>query len=409
MRYDPDCLHYMFNTQQFLTCDEERSLIQGFREYRRQQRNEENAGQMTVNGNSIPAWKAVLSVIAFLALIVLLIVLFQSGHIAVGAAVFGGIFIAAGLAAAFSKPTEPSDSAMGQRLTGLMFAFVGVSITVPMLLMNVLGEARAFLLLGGGMFMSCGMLFCLDAALQFIRSRKSYGEPVQARCIGYVRRICSKQRGPSYLATSEVFEYEYNGEFYQAINGISARRDGLTAVGETVELRLKPSAPDAPYYAANSEASRKSVGLLLFSMIFVIVGIGITALSFFGNVESMQVKHTGSSTNLTASGKTPLTDDMVNQAVGDMESHWAVECYTVTDKMNDPEEGFMVELSYGVWQRATQNFYDAVEIGMRIYMIVNEDTGEIYTAYKCDSFEYVGSHPVHDYFDQYIEDWDEEE
>lgn len=403
MRYNPDNFMWIYDNRQFLSQDEERMLIAEHRK----NITERKMRLIESPGNAVSPAKNVFGIIAafvFISLIAGFVIALKMGYPAIGVILFGSVFFLAGLMTVCGGNTanvNSSSTAMSSRMSGLMFMMIGLIIIVPMALIPVIGPARAFIGLGAGLFAGTGLFFSADVVMQIRRTSEQYGEPVWACCIGYARSIHSHKHSRSTLRTHEIFEYDYNGERWQAINPVSSGRDALLPIGACVDVRIHPKKPDEPVYAADNRSNLKeNIAMLAFTMIFVIVGIGLLIFAAVGDVDDSQFQYENrlnTAQSSLANGKHALTDEMIWEKIGDHETHWIIAKYQVTDKYQEEDSGYVIEFSDGMLYSATKSVWDTYDIGVQFYQISNADTEEIYAVYRCEQWEYTGEHSVVDY------------
>lgn len=400
MLYDPDNTNYIYDSRQFLTDDEAHVLMSDYR--RRSVAH--GFKQLSLKDMSLmQAASSILALVLFIGLIIGFIVALKMGHPAIGTILFASVFLIAGLMMAISgkeSQNSPGSSALSTRTAGLMFAMMGLSAIIPMALMNRIGSAHAFIFLAAGLFTWAGLFFSADMVRRAFRARKTYGEPVTAQCTGYVRTVQSDSESGPWLCTHEIFEYEYNGMRYQAINPVCTGRDANMAVGEYVEVRIHPKKPDEPVYASDGRVTAGgSAAGILFASIFVIAGIGLLLFGIFGHINDadFEVKNRlapNSSQSSLADGKTALTDEYIQSRIDGPAVNWEISLYEIADKYEDAEYGYLIELTDGSVRNASKEVWDSFEPGQSFYQIINADTGEYLKVYRCEQWEYTGTRPV---------------
>lgn len=404
MRYNPDDLNWIYDSRQYLTADEERGLIA---EQRQQQISDGLRKLRPKNLAATPLQTGLgfLALLLFIGLIAGFVIALKKGHPAIGIMLFGSLFLIGGLMMLVSGKAESdhsNDTALGTRAFGLLFAVIGLLPFVSATLIPVIGPARALIGAVGAAFAWAGLFFSFDLVRQMLRARLLYGEAVPARCIGYARSVHHSKNSPSHLRTHEIFEYEYNGEMYQAINPVSSGRDAMMPVGEPVEVRIHPKRPDEPVYAEDGRSPvSSSVAVLVFFSLFVAVGIGLILFAAFGRVDDSDFKvynrlSPGASQSTTENGKHALTDAVIQSQLGKPETEWNITKYRVTDRYQDEKYGYVIVYSDGSRHRASKEAWDCYETGMVFYQITDAETGKYLSAYNCESWEYTGEHTLAD-------------
>jgi len=380
MRYDPDNANWIYDSRQFLSANEEHDLIAQQRE--QQIRNGlKQLHPKNLGASPLQIFSSILALLLFFGLIAGFIVALKTGHPAIGTMMFGALFLIGGLMMAVSGKAESDNSAetaLSARTVGVMFALLGLIIIVSMALIPVTGPARAFIGLAGAGFAWGGLFFSLDVIRQMIRARKTYGETVPARCIGYARSIRHAKNRSPWLRTHEIFEYEYNCELYQAINPESSDRNAMMPVGELVDAGI------------------------VFCSIFVIVGTGLLLFAGFGDVDDADFKVRNrfdpeSSLSTLENGKYALTDEIIQSKIGDQETNWEIAKYEITDKYQDEEYGYVIGFSDGTLHAASKEVWDTYKIGLVFYQLSSAETGDYLGVYNCETWEYTGKHTLADY------------
>lgn len=404
MRYDPDNVNWIYDSRQFLSFDDERDLIA------------EQRQRSIANGlrklhpkysDASPAqiFFGIFGLLLFLGLIAGFIIALKMGHPAIGTMLFGALFLIGGLITAFSgKDADPdsADSALSMRTVGVLLAILGLIIIVSMALIPVTGPSRAFLGLVGAGFTWAGMFFSLDVIKQMLRARRSYGETVPAKCIGYARSVGHAKNRTPWLRTHEIFEYEYNGECYQAINPESSERNAMMPIGEQVEVHIHQKKPDEPVYAEDGRSPvSSSLAVIVFLSLFVIAGIGLLIFAVFGDVNDSDFKvynrlDPKSSQSTLANGKQALTDEIIRSNIGSQETNWEIAKYIVTNKYQDEKNSYVLAYSDGTLHRARKEVWDTYKIGLSFYQITNAETGDALAVYDGESWEYTGEHTLAD-------------
>ena len=401
MRYDPDNVNWIYDSRQFLSADEEHGLIAHQREQQIR-----NGLKKNLAASPLQTFLSILALLLFLGLIAGFIVALIMGHPAIGTMMFGALFLIFGLIIAISGKAESEDSAetaLGTRTVGVLLALLGLMIIVSTALIPVIGPARAFIGLTGAVFAWGGLIFSAVSIKQMLRARKSYGETVPARCIGYARHIHHAKNSPPWLWTHEIFEYEYNGEFYQAINPESSGRNAMMAIGEQVDVHIHPKKPDEPVYADDGRSPvSSSIAGIAFASLFVIVGIGLLLFAAFGDVNDSDFKvynrlDPKSSQSTLANGKYALTDAIIQSKIGDRAADWEIAKYKITDKYQDEEYGYVIEFSDGTLHPASKEVWDTYKTGLVFYQLSSAETGEYLGGYSCETWEYTGEHTLADY------------
>ena len=382
MQYHPDDRKYIFNTEKHMDV----SGVSAQLSEKKQRLKEEQ--HRHPDKKETPVWASVLVVIAFIGLIVGTIVAAQSGHPAVAVCIFGGMFIVLGFVMIPKTRAGRERYGVTQFVIGLMAILLGLSVSVPMLLIDKLGSNRAFALLGAGMFASGGLFFLVYSLFRIYSTSNRNGIPVEGRCIGYAHMIVN-QRGP-HVESSEIFEYDYAGEHYTSVNE-AFRYEADAEIGETVTMRLNPRIPSEIFYAAPRKGRNTGYfALAAFSALFVAIGIVLGVLALNGTIGNNVQNQ-----NTTANGKYALTDAVIEEKIGDHETPWEISLINVAEKYE--EDGvYYLRFSNDIPQSTAKDKWDKFEVNDAYYIVRNTDTGKLIAVVNYKEWEYQGSHPLSD-------------
>ncbi|MBO4635526.1 MAG: hypothetical protein J5685_00090 [Clostridiales bacterium] len=210
--------------------------------------------------------------------------------------VFFGAFGLLGFYSAFRpSPGQTSSNyydgqtSTGNKKNGIFIGIVGLAGMVPLFLTKAVGTNQAFLLMGVSLFTVVGlfMIFGFFGSLS-IKNRK-YRENVNARCIGYVREVDSRDGGENganryFLKTSPIFEYSYEGRTYKSIyDRMINGKDADVDLGSTM-INIDPDHPE--------DIFRKAVKVNVMGFFWGLVCIGIAVLLFtaFRNGGTLNLK-----------------------------------------------------------------------------------------------------------------------
>ena len=381
MLYDPDNLQYVFNKEKYMDVTGVITQLSEKRKRLREERLDDPDKKIT------PAWVSALVAAAFIGIIIGMIVAVKLGHPTVAVCIFGGMFVAFGIAIIPKNRDSLEERGVKQLISGIMIMLIGLSVCVPMLFMKRIGYDRAFLILAAGMFTSCGLIFLIQALFNIHSTSDRYGIPVEGRCTGYAHMIVSQKHG-SHVESAEVFEYDYEGEHYESVNG-AFRREAEAEIGETVTMRLNPRIPTEVFYAAPRRGRNSGhIGLAAFSSIFVAVGIFLGIFAMNGTIgNDAQQRNTN--------GKHILTDAAIEEKIGDSETSWEISLRTVEDKYED-DGVYYIRFSGDLLNSAQKDLWDKFELNDAYYFIRNTDTDELVAVQPYKEWEYQVSHPLSD-------------
>ena len=380
MLYDPDNPEYIFNEEKYMDVS---GVVTQLSEKRRrllEKKRDDPDVRIT------PVWVSVLVVIVFIGLIIVMATAVKTGHPAVAACIFGGIFVVGGIAVMPKTRNARELYGVKRLINGIIITLIGLSVCVPMLLIKHIGNDRAFLILAAGMFASCGLLFFIQALFNIFSTSSRYGIPVEARCTGYAHMVVNN-RG-SHVESAEVFEYDYEGERYESVNG-AFRHAADAEIGETVTIRLNPRVPyDIFYEAPRKGRNSDYIVMAAFSSIFVIVGIILGIFAINGDIENKAQSR-------NANGKHILTDAVIEEKIGDSETPWNISLRTVEDKYED-DGIYYVRFSGDLLNSAAKDLWDKFELNDSYYFIRNTATEELIAVVNDKEWDYRGSHPLSD-------------
>ena len=383
MQFDPYSRQYIFHTEKYMEVSGVRMLLSE----KKQRLREEQRYDPDKKGT--PVWASVLAVIAFIGFVAGIIVAVRTGHPAVAVCIFGGMFVIGGLAMIPKTRSERKRYGATNLVSGLMLMLVGLSVSVPMFLIDNIGRDRALPLLCAGMFASVGLLFFVQSLFRIYGTSNSYGIPVEGRCIGYAHMIVD-QRGGSHVESSEVFEYDYAGEHYTSVNE-AFRYEPDAEIGETVTMRLNPRFPSEVFYTAPRKGRNiRHFAMAAFSALFVAIGIGIGVLALSG-----KIGNNGSGKSTAANGKYALTDAVIEEKIGDHETPWEISLYNVAEKYEE-DGAYYLRLSNDSLQSIDKSVWDQFELNDAFYIVRNTDTGKLIAIANEKDWEYQGSHPLSD-------------
>ena len=380
MRYDPDNRQYIFHTEKHMDVPGVRTLLSE----KKQRLKEEQHNHPEKKGT--PLWASVLVVIGFLGFIIGEIVLIKFGHPAVAVCLFGGIFVAWGFVMIPKTRANRERYGVTYFVIGMMIMLIGLSVSVPMLLIDKLGSDRAFLILVSGMFASIGLFFLVHSLFRIYSTSNSHGIPVEGRCIGYAHMIVN-QRG-AHVKSTEVFEYDFEGEHYESVNE-AFRFEPDAEIGETVTMRLNPRIPLEVFYSAPRKGRNTGHFVLAaFSTLFVAVGIVLGVLTLNGTIRN-------NVQNPSGNGKYLLTDAVIEEKIGDNETPWDISLYNIAEKY-EKEGVYYLRFSNDPLISTDKEIWDQFELNDAYYIVRNTDTGQLIAVANYKEWDYQGSHPLSD-------------
>ena len=389
MRHDPDSRLYYFSEEQILPPDGRDTVrrhlygqkLQSFRDAFRP--DPEQGGGGTA--------KLIIGSVIVIACFASVIIAAMTGHPAIAVALFGGMIALMGLLMIFGRVAEAETVVQGipgsQRVTGFLIMLIGLSVCVPMLLVDRLGSAAAFILLGGLLFTSGG-LFLIRAAVSTFTDGHGKGEEVEGECIGYARYLSeNRSRGHrSTVETAPVFRYYYNGEMLEAL-AYGRFGDPDEVLGESYPIIVSDRDKYHIRRPGQKNSSTASALVMGFLALFFL-GAGVFLLYMAAHTdpsETVAVKR--------GDGRAVLSDQDIANKTGKPADAWEVLYLTVTsNEYSGGDSGWLIEFSDGSRQRADeQRIAEQYAVGRSFYFVTDETTEEILTVYSGSSYLYSGS------------------
>ncbi len=392
MRFDEDLKYYYFS-ENSRTDDEERSIIYEHSKDILKGYLKRTFGPEETTGATI---KKYAPIVVFLVVVVLLIIFSLNKMVAPLLYTFGGVFVVAGILLALpGKQTDdemPNTSKIPRGVGSAMAILVGLAVIIPTILAPKYGYAKCFLAGGATWFAAGGLFMIVYTIIGMARFSRAKRNPVQGRCIGYIKMLegdnSGSTHGRMYVVGAPVFEYTKNGTTYRAFQEDNLRTGRLTPeVGETVILGTLPEDPYAVFYHQNT-------GAKIFA--FVLSVIAIAAGIFLFCMIPKITDSNGFKVN-TMGGNTTLAKAQFDDK--DIQSKLGTDDFTisyVTVKAVYEEDGkWRVDLDDGTTKTIADDAKDAYYEGLSIYLVITNGDGEKRSAaYIADDFEYTGSHTV---------------
>ena len=357
MKFDPSDERLFFSDVQALSPEER----DGFLNYQRSKDFEMLKNSFTLKssgGGFSPKTAVALGIVA--AVVAAFIITWKLDMPRVTVGLFGGLWLLGGIYLFFSKKHRqvytPNSVNMKQTTTGGFIFAIGLVITGGAVLSNYFSFGKVSVVCGGALFTVCGLLFFCSSAADKLRSRALIGEQISGECIGYVRSVGSDSESHiTYIVTSAVFRYYRDGVWMEAIDNYKAQGGASPfAVGQTVDLTIDKK---DPYFitsvAERTESKAGSFMELVFPLIFVVVGVGLTWFGLTHEIQDNQLRS-------KSSFKGTITDQAIEEKTAGHD--WTAELITVTDKKLNEEDGF--------W---------SVYYGDDLYIYCNEEIAKQYT------------------------------
>lgn len=394
MRHDPESRLYYFSEEQFLPPGGQNAVrehiygkgLQALRDAFRP--DPEQGGGGTA--------KLIIGSVIVIACFASVIIAAMTGHPAIAVALFGGMIALMGLLMIFGRVAEAETVVQGipgsQRVTGFLIMLIGLSVCVPMLLVDRLGSAAAFILLGGLLFTSGG-LFLIRLAVSAFMDGHSKGEEVEGECIGYARYFSEsrKHRHRRPLETAPVFRYYYNGEMLEAL-AYGRFGDPDEVLGASYPIIVSDRDKYHIRRPGQKNSSTASALVMGFLALFFL-GAGVFLLYMAAHTdpnETLRLKN--------SSGNSLLTDQKIVSDTGKPADQWKIVLRTVADNSYSEEKGgWLITYTDGtVNLAAEERIAEQYPVGSSFYFIVETETDKVLKVYTEKDTEYNGSQTVDD-------------
>lgn len=391
MRFDEDLKYYYFS-ENSRTDDEERSIIYEHSKDILKGYLKRTFGPEETMGATI---KKFAPVVVFFVVVILLIIFSLNKMVAPLLYTFGGVFVVAGILLALpGKQTDdemPNTSKIPRGVGSAMAILVGLAVIIPTILAPKYGYAKCFLAGGASWFAAGGLFMIVYTIIGMARFSRAKRNPVQGRCIGYIKMLegdnSGSTHGRMYVVGAPVFEYTKNGTTYRAFQEDNLRTGRLTPeVGEPVILGTLPEDPYAVFYHQNTGAK-----VFAFVLSVIAIAAGIFLFCMMPKITDSNGFHVTTMGGGTTLAKAKITD-------ADLESRLGTDNYTIeylTVKSLYEEDGtWYVEFTNGTRNKLAAGAEKGFSEGMTIYLVKPEDKGKSAVTFLADDYEYTGSHTV---------------
>ena len=391
MRFDEDLKYYYFS-ENSRTDDEERSIIyehskdilKGY--LKRTFGPEENLGATI---------KKYAPIVVFLVVVVLLIIFSLNKMVGPLLYTFGGVFVVVGILLALpGKQTDdemPNTAKIPRGVGSAMAILVGLAVIIPTILAPKYGYSKCFLAGGASWFAAGGLFMIVYTIIGMARFSRAQRNPVQGRCIGYIKMLegdnSGSTHGRMYVVGAPVFEYTKNGTTYRAFQEDNLRTGRLTPeVGETVILGTLPEDPYAVFYHQNTGAK-----IFAFALSVLAIAVGIFLFIMIPKItdsDGFRVNTMGGEVQIA---KAQVSDKDLEDRIGT--SDYTVE-YLVVKSVYEEDGTWYVEFTNGTKSKLADGAQKDYSEGLAIYLVRPEDKTKGVVTFKADDYEYVGSKTV---------------
>ncbi|MBP5261046.1 MAG: hypothetical protein J6Z43_02825 [Clostridiales bacterium] len=355
-----------------------------------------------------------LCVIAFIVMAVSLIL----KQLVIGGLLFCGFFLLAGISLMITGKGEIMESTSNSLKNKVMGGFITLGAVAIMLLIifrDHFKGAEMFILLFVAAFGLAGLCMLTVSILRALSSKIIYTEQISATCAGYVRMAGTEQSSSGYrrrftfVSTSPLFRYSYNGMQYDAIfDELPTKKDSDVAMGETVSIRIDPRRPENIMSPVTAHPG--VIGFeLIMGIIFTVVAVGMGLYTASGLAAGQTVETSWNPLIDKINGETSETtlpqvdDEMIESLYADKIApgqDWYVEKAVVSER-ETTEDGIIVSFSDSSFRSLLFVDDSAPEVGTEVWVFyyIDEEYLEYGTGYKrsfvyekTDVIDYVGQH-----------------
>ena len=336
--------------------------------------------------------------------------------------IFSGLFLMAGILMLFGKASMPFNTANAlpkTRVTGVYLVCTCSAIIALIAMRGRFLDAELFVWIISVAFGMSGLWLLATALIDMLSGRIIYREAVAARCTGYVRFVDydnSANGGGhhsrfTYIYTSPVFEYSYNGMKYESLYDVFPLGTESDIPYETVTtIKIDPKNP-SNVFSPETGSTARFVLMLIMAVMFTAVGSGLAWYTLAGNVADKEVQvewnplieRMNSDEPVATEPSSPqITDEWIEETYASSINgkEWYYE--TVTIKEIETEDNEMIlyfddEGAYALWIDKD----DSLDVGesIEIFYTLSDDTEEadygyksIFTYAKPGEIQYAGSH-----------------
>lgn len=424
MLYDRDFKRWKFSTDRVIETEVYQGMIDEYEEFRRKMlrvdirdMNHELYGAPKHDENESAGSKiknAVVTVLVLGAFVCCVLALILKKILLFGI-LFCSLFLVAGAILAFTGETNPKDSPSRRvrgRVIGVFIMLGAGAILSLILLRERFSQAELLIWMASVAFGLAGLCIIAIAIIDKLSAKIFYKEEIDAKCIGYVRMVDSdsdSDGGPpmTYMMISPVFEYSYEGQRIEAVYDKLQMGDcSDIELGSFTKIRINPNHPE-DVLAPKVTSSANFAVLLIFGLIFTLVGSGLAWYSLLGNAKGLTVETSwnnilGEETSETTPSKKTISDATVEENYKeDIEGKpWYCEITTVSD-IEDYKGNILLTFDDESFEKMLIKNTDALKKGDKIMLFytVSRETEDQTAAYKCPfvytfpaDVEYTGSH-----------------
>ncbi|MCR5209771.1 MAG: hypothetical protein K6C99_06145 [Lachnospiraceae bacterium] len=292
MRYDRDFERYRFSTDRVIDADTVSALYQEYDQYRMSLLTTDLKNSVyRMNGVEPERHKNPGSILLgcfFGVSMIAMVIAFISKRFYVGGALAALVFGSVGLLSICGQTMISADRDTHKErvkmvIRGILLLIGAIYLGLLMFLKDRFDSESMLIYLSVGAFGLASVWLFVMALFEFFYAGIFYNEKVRARCVGYVRMVDSDSSGEGslpfkYIRMSPVFEYDYNGERYEALyDELITRNDSDIEVGQYEMLRISSRYPDNVYSGWSTRVN--AISLLVFG---IFAGIATAVIVWFG-------------------------------------------------------------------------------------------------------------------------------
>ena len=420
MLYDREFKRWVFSEESVISSEERENLIYDYNEFRKEMLHTDirdinhelyGAPRRPENESTAAKIRNVAVTVLVLGALVCCVLALLMHNIFLFGIFFCSFFFMAGAILAFTGQTNAKDTPTRKergRVTGVFIMLGSGAILSLILLHDRFSQGELIVWIASAAFGLSGLCLVCLSIIDKLSAKIFYKEEIDAKCIGYVRMVDteSDNEGPpmTVMYISPVFEYSYEGQRIEALYDVmeigSSSNIGL---GSYTTIRINPDHPEDVMSPRVTKTSN-FIALLIFGLIFVVIGSGLAWYSLLGNAKDLTVETSwnqiisGGETETTPSKKVVYDEFIEENYASDIAGkEWYREETTVSNV--EDYQGNMLLTFDDTFEKMLIKPSDSVKKGCRIviFYTVSREKEEQKKAYKQpfvytlpDEVEYTG-------------------
>ena len=310
------------------------------------------------DGHSTSKLRSIIISVVVIGLFISMVVSLVMRNLILFGILFGSIFLLGGLmllVTGRSGNLESASSSVYNRIWGFYMVIMAGTIITLILLRSYFTSTELIIWIAVAAFGLSGVLLISLAIYSAAADKIVYKEEVDAKCVGYVRKVDrinshTDSSGPSYpqMFISPVFDYTYEGVRYESIyDSMRMKRDSDIELNSFTTIHIDPKHPEG-VMSPDTKSKAGGAGLIIMGIAFIGAAVAMLILSFTGVIsdEPSGLGDSGGSNVNTAvtEGIRTITDDMIGQNYADDIDgrEWYAEEVTVSEVDPSGEEGVSV-------------------------------------------------------------------